>query len=87
VSFGDGGGVVQHRGVEGGEGGQSIEEEDGRRLSSLEEHVTAGVAALRSNSDEGRGSRCSSTNWTGVLGRSELGAERKGATGRPWRHL
>jgi hypothetical protein len=61
VSFGDGGGVLQHGGVEGGEGGQSIEEEEGRRVDSPEEDGTIGVAALWPNSDEGRGSRCSST--------------------------
>jgi hypothetical protein len=54
VSFGDSGGVLQHGGVEGGEGGRSIEEE-GCRVGSPEEDGTAGVVALRSNFSEGRG--------------------------------
>jgi hypothetical protein len=44
-----------------GEGGRLIEEEEGRRVGSPEEGGMAGVAALQPNSDEGRGSRCSST--------------------------
>jgi hypothetical protein len=52
---GDGDGVLQHGGVEGGEGGRSIEEEEGRRVSSPEEDGTVGVVALRPNSGEGRG--------------------------------
>jgi hypothetical protein len=64
VSFYNGGRVLQHRGVEGGEGGQSIEEEEGCRVGSPEEDGMAGVAALRPNSVEGRGSRCSNTIWT-----------------------
>jgi hypothetical protein len=66
ASFSDGGGVLQHGGVEGDEGGRSIEEEEGRRVSSPEEDGTAGEAALQPNSCEGRGSRCSSTVWTGL---------------------
>jgi hypothetical protein len=65
VSFADGGRVLQNEGVEGGEGCQSIEEEEGRRVGSLEEDGTVGVAALRPNFGKGRGSRCSSTIWTG----------------------
>jgi hypothetical protein len=63
VSFGDGGGVLQHGGVEGGEGGRLNEEEEGRRVGLLEEGGAAG--ALQPNSSEGRGSRCSSTPWMG----------------------
>jgi hypothetical protein len=62
----DGGEVLQHGGVEGGKGGRLNEEEEGRRVGSLEEGGTAGVAALRPNSGEGRGSRCLSTLWTGL---------------------
>jgi hypothetical protein len=65
ASFGDDGRVLQHGGVEGGEGGRSIEEEEGHRVGSPEEDGTTGVVALRPNSGEGRGSRCSSTIWTG----------------------
>jgi hypothetical protein len=64
VSFDDGGGVLQHGGVEGGEGGRLNEEEEGRRVGSPEEGGAAGVAALRHNPGKGRGSRCSSTLWT-----------------------
>jgi hypothetical protein len=63
VSFDDGGRVLQHKGVEGGEGGQSIEEEEGCRVGSPEEDGTAEVAALQPNFGEGRGFRCSSTVW------------------------
>jgi hypothetical protein len=97
VSFGDNGGVLQHGGVEGGEGGRSIEEE-GRRVGSPEEDGTAGVVALWSNFGEGRGPGAQAPSrrgcsvkeggrWGGVLRRPKFGAERKGATGRPWRHL
>jgi hypothetical protein len=55
VSFGDGGGVLRHGGVEGGEGGRLIEEEEGRRVGSLEEGGTVGVEALQPNFSEGRG--------------------------------
>jgi hypothetical protein len=55
VRFSDGGGVLQHGGVEGGEGGQLKEEEEGCRVSSSEEGGAAGVVALRRNSDLGRG--------------------------------
>jgi hypothetical protein len=58
-------GAAQRCFFEGGEGGRSIEEEEGRRVGSSEEGGTTGVAALRPNSDEGRGSRCLSTMWTG----------------------
>jgi hypothetical protein len=91
VSFDDGGGVLQHGGVEGGEGGRLNEEEEGRRVGSPEEGGAAGVAALRHNPGKGRGSPCSSTLWTrwwcvrgGVLRRPELGAERKGGRGGEW---
>jgi hypothetical protein len=63
--FGNGGEVLHHGGVEGGEGGQSIEEEEGHRVGSLEEDGMAGVVALQPNSNNGRGSECSSTIWTG----------------------
>jgi hypothetical protein len=65
ASFDDGCGVLQHRAVEGGEGGWLNEEEEGRRVSLPEEGGVAGAAALRPNSGEGRGSRCSSTLSTG----------------------
>jgi hypothetical protein len=64
VSFSDGGGVLQHGGVKGGEGGRSIEEEEGRRVGSPKEDGTIGAVLLRPNSGEGRGSKCSSTIWT-----------------------
>jgi hypothetical protein len=52
-------------GGEGGEGGRSIEDEEWCRIGSPEEDGTAGVVALWPNSDEVRGSRCSSIVWTG----------------------
>jgi hypothetical protein len=47
VSFGDGGAVLQHRGVEGGEGSRLNEEEEGHRVGLLEEGGAIGAAALR----------------------------------------
>jgi hypothetical protein len=44
VNFNDAGGVLQHKGVLGGEGGRSIEEEEGCRVGSPEEDGTVGVA-------------------------------------------
>jgi hypothetical protein len=55
VSFGDGSGVLRHGGVEGGEGGRLIEEEEGRRVGSLEEGGTVRVEALQPNFSKGRG--------------------------------
>jgi hypothetical protein len=52
-------------GVEGGEGGRLNEEEEGRTTGLPGEGGTAGAVALRPNSGEGRGSRCSITLWTG----------------------
>jgi hypothetical protein len=94
VSFSDSGGVLQHGGVEGGEGGRLIEEEEGRRVGSPEDDGTVGVVALQPNSGEGRGLGAQAlSGWghgvkdRGVLGRPEFGAQRKGAMRRPWRHL
>jgi hypothetical protein len=74
VSFGDSGGVLQHGGVEGGEGGRSIEEE-GRRVGSPEEDGTAGVVALWSNFGEGRGpgAQAPSRRGCGVKEGGEVG--------------
>jgi hypothetical protein len=91
VSLGDNSGVLQHGGVEGGEGGRLIEEEEGRRVGSPEEGGTTGVVGLRPNSGEGRGSRCLSTHrmgsWCkgggGLLGRSKFGKWGAAATGHP----
>jgi hypothetical protein len=55
MGFGDGGGVLSHGGVEGGEGGQFNEEEEGCRVGLPEEGGTTGVAALWPNSSERRG--------------------------------
>jgi hypothetical protein len=55
ASFGDGDGVLQHGGVEGDEGGQLNEEEEGCRVGSPREGGVAGAAAIWPNSGEGRG--------------------------------
>jgi hypothetical protein len=52
-------------GCRGGEGGQINKEEEESNVGLPREGGTAGAAALWPNSDEGRGSRCSSTLWTG----------------------
>jgi hypothetical protein len=55
VGFSKCGGVLQHGGVEGGEGGRLNEEEDGRMVGSQKEGGAAGVVALRHNPGEGKG--------------------------------
>jgi hypothetical protein len=84
-----------HGAVEGGEGRRLNEEEEGRWVGSLEEAAAVGVAALRCNSSGGRGVPVLEhpldvvvvLRGEGVLGRLELGAERKGGVWRRWARL
>jgi hypothetical protein len=89
VGFGDDGGVLQHGGVEGGEGGRLNEEEDGCRVDLLEEGGAAGRrlfgqiltrgAGPGARAPCGRGRGVKGVGWVCSGGRSW---EQKGKGGR-----